>query len=93
MAKTPRQHETSGSDLVHHARPERTFVLADHWAWTDAAVVVLGVVLALVALATLFGAGGAGPWAVVVALWGLIVTAVALAPPRRGRVERVVETH
>jgi hypothetical protein len=32
-------------------------------------------------------------WAWLLAGWILIVTAVALAPPRRDRVERVVETH
>lgn len=88
-----RHHGTTSSGSADRARPERTFVLDDRWSWTDGAVAALGVVLALAGLAALVGVGIAGQWTWLVAIWALIVTAVALAPPRRGRVERVVETH
>jgi hypothetical protein len=68
-----------------------TFVLEGSWSVGDVVVATLGVGLALLAI---FGLVSNVPgWAWLLAGWILIVTAVAFAPPRRGRVERVVETH
>jgi ABC-type transport system involved in cytochrome c biogenesis permease subunit len=93
MSAVSRHQQNIGTARVDRSRSAPTFVLADRWSWIDAAVGVLGVVLALAGLAALLGVGLGGAWVWLVAAWILIVSAVAFAPPRRGRVERVVETH
>jgi hypothetical protein len=66
-----------------------TFVLAEGRAWLD---VVSG--CAVAGLAVLAGSTVETWWFWVLAGWALFVALVALgAPMRRGRVERVVETH
>lgn len=95
MQQVARRHpDTDGGERDTRIASESTFVIEDHWSWGDVAVGVLGVALALVAMTTLVRTGVGGWLTVLLAGWGLIVAVVALAPPpRRGRVERVVETH
>jgi hypothetical protein len=84
----PDTHDTQPDE---RATSTTTFVLEDGWSVGDVAVATLGVGLALLAIVALVS--NVPGWAWLLAGWILIVTVVALAPPRRGRVERVVETH
>jgi hypothetical protein len=87
LRRHPDTHESGHDDRA--VRP--TFVLEDRWSVGDVAVATLGVGLALLAI---FGLVSNVPgWAWLLAGWILIVTVVAIVPPRRDRVERVVETH
>jgi hypothetical protein len=88
-----RTRHRHASDTERADRSAPTYPLVGRWAWTDAAVAGLGLALALLGIGALVrtDVGGWVTW--LLAVWVLIVSAVALTPPRRGRVERVVETH
>jgi hypothetical protein len=98
-----KQPAMAGARRPGGARPDssRRVVQIDRGSWSDTTVAAL-IGLATVVVAVLAAIESAEPhselaiggwWAWLLAAWGLIVAVVALVPSRRGRVERVVETH